>query len=322
MSSLESITLVQIKEGSGLSLLALVKPNGPSGFGFGTTADQVTEGLDLSGKTYLVTGVNSGLGRETLLCLTRRGAHVIGTARTLKKAERACAEVEKATPVECELTEPSSVRACAQAIRSQGVTIDAIICNAGIMNLPEPQTKHGLELQFLTNHLGHFILVTEVLSLLSKTGRVVVVSSLYHDDKAPPEGIQFDNLSAESGYNGWTAYGQSKLANVLFVRELSKRLPNGQTANALHPGIINTNLSRYMNPVIKIPLAIGSFLLLKNARQGAATQCFVATHPSLDGVTGRYFADCNEAEPSSLAKNDELAAKLWRVSEELSAKIH
>lgn len=305
-----------------MSLVSIFKGKGPSGFGYGSTAEDVTDGLDLSGRTILLTGCNSGIGKETLRVLAKRGVHVIAAARTVDKAQAACNDVGGATaPVACELSEPASVRACAAEVAGLGRQLDAIICNAGIMALPKLNQKQGYELQFFTNHIGHFILVTSLLDQLGERGRVVMVSSDAHHG-APKEGIQFDNLSGEKGYRPWAAYGQSKLANMLFANHLATRLSGtGKTANSIHPGVIHTNLARSMNPFVRGALAIGAPLVLKSAAEGAATQTYVAVHPQVDGVAGKYFADCNEATPSRHGRDSAMAARLWEVSEKIVAEV-
>jgi NAD(P)-dependent dehydrogenase (short-subunit alcohol dehydrogenase family) len=306
-----------------MSLYGFFKGSGPNGFGYNSSAEQVTEGLDLSGRTYLVTGCNSGLGEETLRVLTLRGARVIGSARTLDKAAAACAGVKGETiPLACELSEPSHVRAAVDTVRGLGIPIDGIIANAGIMALPQRQVKLGLELQFLTNHIGHFMLVTGLLGQLADTGRVVILSSSAHNSTYK-EGIRFDDLSAEGGYSAWGAYGQSKLANLLFARQLSGRMPKpGQVANALHPGVIATNLGRHMNGgIMAVFRGLGPLLVLKSVAEGAATQCLVATHASTADVRGAYFADCNVAATSKHGQDDGMAARLWERSEEIVAGL-
>jgi len=300
----------------------MFKGKGPSGFGYGSTADDVTEGLDLSGRTILLTGCNSGIGKETLRVLANRGAHVIAAARTLEKAQAACNEVGgETTPVACELSEPASVQACAAQIIALGRPLDAIICNAGIMALPTLNQKFGYELQFFTNHIGHFMLVTSLLDSLAAKGRVVMVSSDAHH-RAPREGIQFDNLTGEREYGALANYGQSKLANLLFANHLAKRLEGtGKTANSLHPGVIHTNLARSMNPIAKGALAIAAPLVLKSVAEGAATQCYLAVHPNVEGVAGKYLSDCNVGKSSRHGRDVEMAAKLWEVSEQIAAKV-
>lgn len=299
-----------------MSLMTIFKSRGKSGFGYSNTALHVTEGINLSGKTFLLTGCNSGLGMETLRVLSLRGAHIIALARTLAKAQTAIQNTGgKGTPLACNLSEPSSVFSCVESVRLLDKKLDGIICNAGIMALPKLQVKYDLELQFLTNHVGHFMLVTELLSQLSENGRVVVLSSSAHR-MTVKGGIQFDNLNGSKGYSAMRNYGQSKLANLLFIKQLAKRLPcAGQTANAIHPGVISTNLGRHMNLLIGGLMTIMVPLFMKTIPQGAATQCFVAAHPSLSAVSGKYFSDCNQSSISAHGDNPDLAQRLWQETE-------
>lgn len=295
-------------------------PVGP--FGAGSTAEEVTAGLDLAGKVALVTGVNSGLGAETLRVLTMRGAHVLGTARTLDKAAAACAAAgDRATPLALELTDFDSVVACADEVHRQGVALDMLVCNAGIMALPQLEQVYGLEKHFVTNHLGHFLLVNRLLDrvVAAPQGRVVVVSSRGYI-WAPPEGIEFDNLSGERGeYEPNRAYGQSKLANGLFSLELARRLAGtNATSNSVHPGIIKTNLGRHFDQWKKVLSELIGWTFMKSIPAGAATQCYVATNPHLVGVSGRYFANCNPEVPGVHMEDAALAAQLWSVSEDLT----
>ncbi|MEZ4265978.1 MAG: SDR family oxidoreductase [Myxococcota bacterium] len=302
-------------------------PVGPSGFGFDSTAEDVTAGLDLTGQTWLVTGCNSGLGLETARVLHARGAHIIGAARTADKAARAFAEVgipaDAATTVACELSDLASVRACVAAVSALDRRLDGIIANAGIMALPELRQQHGIELQFFTNHVGHFALVTGLLDRLTDSGRVVMLSSGAHR-MAHRAGIEFDNLSGEREYQAWRMYGNSKLANILFARSLARRFAaegSERTANALHPGVIKTALARNMeNPEgMYDSLVKQRGIVLKSVGQGAATQCYVATSPALAGVSGKYFSDCNVEEPTPAALDDAMADRLWTVTEALVA---
>ena len=307
-----------------MSLAAIFKGRGPNGFGYGSTAMEVVAGCDLAGRTMLVTGCGSGLGLETIRALASRGARVIAAARTLDKARAACdANTMKGDflPVACDLSEPASIRACIDAVKSGTGPLDAIVCNAGVMAPPKLRQAHGFELQFFTNHIGHFILVTGLLDRLAPAGRVVVVASNAHR-RAPAAGIEFDNLSGARGYSPMRAYGQSKLANVLFTRELARRLGSGgQTANCLHPGVIATPLMRNVPVIGRVALALATPLVLKTAAEGAATQCYLATNPAVANVTGVYFRDCNPAEPRPMAKDDAMAARLWTTSEEIAARV-
>lgn len=320
-----------IKSGGSLSLAALLPGSllaqtanpyrGP--FGASSTAEEVTAGLDLSGKTMLVTGCNSGLGFETMRVLAARGAHVIGAARTMEKARDACTAIDgQATPVACELSQPESIVACSNAVLSMGLPLDALICNAGIMELPELEQVNGIEKQFYVNHIGHYLLTRRLLEAVvaADQGRVVCLSSGRYIN-APPEGIQFDNLSGERSYDPLTAYGQSKLANALFAQELSRRISDSNaTANSVLPGVIMTNLGRHY-PTWKLVLAkmIG-WTFMKDVEAGAATSCYVATRPELVTVSGHMFEDCNPLTPEGPHMNNrELASQLWAVSEDIVA---
>jgi NAD(P)-dependent dehydrogenase (short-subunit alcohol dehydrogenase family) len=305
-----------------MSFIELVKRPGVNGFGYGTTAEQVTEGLSLKGKTFLITGCNSGLGNEAVRVLALRGAEVLATARTLDKAKEACGSITgKTVPLECELAEPKSVRNCVAAVKKLGVRLDGIICNAGIMALPRLKQAYGYELQFFTNHIGHFIFVTGLLEQLKEDARVVVLSSSAHR-MAPKSGIDFENLTGEKSYRAWTAYGQSKMANLLFSKELARRFAGTQkTAVAVHPGVIQTNLGRHMNPISNSIFGAVGPLFLKSVPQGAATEVFAAVHPSVAGISGAYFADCNISKPRPDADDAALAKRLWQVSEEIAAKL-
>jgi NAD(P)-dependent dehydrogenase (short-subunit alcohol dehydrogenase family) len=305
-----------------MSLYEMFTSKGPSGFGYGSTAEQVTEGLNLEGKTILVTGCNSGLGLEAMRVLTLRGARVIGTARTVEKARAACDGVKgKTIPLACELSDPASVRACVESVKQQNLRLDAIICNAGIMALPRLEKAHGYELQFFTNHIGHFILVTGLLGQLTEAGRVVMLSSAAHT-QAPKETIEFDNLDGSKGYGAWRNYGQSKMANVLFAKELARRLAGTKkTANAVHPGVIQTNLWRHTSTLAGFFFGLVGALAMKDIPQGAATQVFVATSPTLAGVSGEYFADSNVAKSRADANDAAIARRLWEVSEKIVSEL-
>ncbi|MFT5571965.1 MAG: NAD(P)-dependent dehydrogenase (short-subunit alcohol dehydrogenase family) [Cryomorphaceae bacterium] len=295
-----------------------------SKFNKDSTAEDVTQGIDLTGKNIVITGINSGLGQESMRVLEMRGAHIIGTARTIEKAKTAAEQNGgNITPLACELSDFASVKQCADAIKQLPGPVDALICNAGIMALPKLELKNGVEQQFNTNHLGHFILVHNLLEKikLSDQGRIVMLSSVAHK-MAPLEGIDFDNLDGSNGYKDWAFYGQSKLANLLTAVAATKRLEgSGATANAVHPGIIRTNLSRNLtglqgfamgNPITS--WFVGKMMGSKTVPQGAATECYVATAAELNEVSGRYFDDNNEARPSRHGQNEELADRLWDYS--------
>jgi NAD(P)-dependent dehydrogenase (short-subunit alcohol dehydrogenase family) len=305
-----------------VSILSRIKPKGANGYGYGTTAEEVTRGLDLGGKTILLTGSNSGLGLETARALAPRGARLLATGRSKDKVQAALAGVAgDVVPLECELSNPASIRACVAEVK-QGPRVDAIICNAGIMALPRLERAFGYELQFFTNHVGHFLLVQGLMDHSAEDARFVIVSSNAHR-RAPASGIEFDNLSGDKGYSPWAAYGQSKLANLLFAKELSQRLAGSKrTANALHPGVIITNLTRSMPLARRVAMTLASPFFFKNSAEGAATQTYVATNPAVAGISGEYFADCKVARSSDLSRDPALARRLWDETERIVAGLH
>ncbi len=305
-----------------MSLFALFKSAGPTGFAYGSTAEQVTQGLSLAGQTILVTGCNSGIGQEACRVLALRGALVLGTARTKEKAAAACATFPgKAIGYACELSDPSSVRGCVAAIKADGHRLDAIICNAGIMMLPKLEKAYGYELQFFTNHIGHFMLVTGLLDQLKDESRVVMLSSEGHR-QAPVGGIEFDNLSGDKGYKPLVAYGQSKMANLLFAKELQRRFAGTRrTAYAVHPGVVATNLARNMGPVFSRVLGGLGPLFLKSVGEGAATEVFAAVSAKALPLAGSYLSDSNVETPRADAENAALATRLWAKSEEIVQEL-
>jgi NAD(P)-dependent dehydrogenase (short-subunit alcohol dehydrogenase family) len=205
-------------------------------------------------------------------------------------------------------------------VRALGMPIDMLILNAGIMALPKLEQVNGLEKQFVTNHLGHFIVGNRLLPQVQAApqGRVVVLSSSGYQ-WAPKTGIEFDNLSGERDYDPNKMYGQSKLANYLYVRELAKNLAGTTTtANAVHPGIIMTNLGRSFPQWEQVASKLIGWTFMKSIEAGTATTCYVATAPALATVSGYYFADCNPQVPGGQMLNEALATQLWQVSTELT----
>lgn len=290
-----------------------------------STAEDVTEGLDLTGKNIVITGINSGIGFEAMRVLAMRGAHIIALARTQDKAEAACNSVQgKTTPLACELSDLNSVKSCADKICALNMPVHALICNAGIMALPKLTVKDGLEMQFLTNHMGHFLLVYLLQNRLieAQEGRIVMLSSEAHK-MTVKGGIDFNNLDGAQGYSPWKFYGQSKLANLLTALAFNDRLKkHGVIANAVHPGVINTNLTRDLDGVLgmlfKLPFTgfLFDHIFGKTIAQGASTECFVATHPDVRGKGGLYFADNAPAKTTYYGSSLELANKLWDFSVE------
>ena len=297
-----------------------------SSFDKNSTADEVLEGINLDGKLVVVTGCTSGIGFESMRALASHGAWVVGTSRSLESATAACGEVAgKTTPLQLELSDFDSVVACADAIRLINSPLDILICNAGYFGAGgEPQLVGGIEKHFVINHLGHFVFINRLLDrmFLAEQGRIVMLSSRAAYGSAPESGIEFDNLDAHRDYEDRRAYGHSKLANALLALRLGEILKDTNiTANAVHPGVINTEIDRNMNRFIQGGFAVASaFGFAKSIAEGAATTCFVATNPMLESVSGRFFEDCNAVTivGEGHLHDEAMAERLWAVSEEMT----
>jgi NAD(P)-dependent dehydrogenase (short-subunit alcohol dehydrogenase family) len=310
-------------------------------FGATSTTDEVLEGVNLSGKRVLVTGVSAGLGVETARALAAHGAEVVGAARDLTKAKAATAGVRAGANggglelVELDLASLDSVRVCANALVDDGKPFDLVICNAGVMATPFGKTADGFETQFGTNHLGHFVLVNRIASLMKPGSRLVNLSSAGH--RYSDVDLNDHNFE-RTPYDPWVAYGRSKTANILFAVEFDRRHKReGVRATAVHPGGIETELSRHLTPEARQALierinaatrAAGEpDFKYKTVPQGAATSVWAGAVAAADDVGGRYCEDCHvaEIEPNPIkragvkpyALNPETAKALWGKSEEM-----
>ena len=296
----------------------------PVSFGSRSTADHVLAGIDLTGKRMVVTGCNSGIGLQTMHALAANGAQVIGLAKSLEHATSACLEAGPAcTPVACDLSDLESVAAAVDSIAELHVPLDSVVANAAIANLPDLQTRDGVELQFLINHVGHFALVNGLTPLVRDgTGRVVIVSSSAAKTHAPREGIMFDNLDGQRCYDALMFYGQSKLANALYAKELSRRLlGRGIAVNSVHPGATRgTGLHRGLRLPLRAALSVAR-LFMKSAPQGAATPALLAASPSVAGISGEYWSNCHIDQTNPLVNDAGLAKRLWDVTQEIVARL-
>ena len=298
-----------------------------SNFDADSTADEVTRDIDLEGKLAMVTGCTSGIGYETMRVLASRGAWVIGTSRSLERAREACKSVRGVTtPLALELSDFDSVIECANAVRSINQPLDILLLNAGYFGgSGEVERIRGLEKHFVINHLGHFVLANRLLGRLymANQGRIVTLSSRAAYARAPADGIQCDNLDGGRDYSDSAFYGHSKLANALFSLHLAELLRGTRiTSNSVHPGVINTEIDRHMGRVTQAVFASATSLGFgKTIEQGAATSCYVATHPELGSTSGAYFEDCNAVmiEGVGHMHNAAMAERLWQLSEELTA---
>jgi NAD(P)-dependent dehydrogenase (short-subunit alcohol dehydrogenase family) len=306
-------------------------------FGFESTAAEVVDGIDLSGKRAIVTGGASGIGIETARALAGAGADVTLAVRDTGAGERTAADITATTGSAAvhvgrlDLADQASVAAF---VASWSGPLHLLINNAGVMALPDLQlTPEGWELQFATNHLGHFALARGLHDALAAAGSARIVSLSSRGHLRSP--VVFDDINFSSRpYDPWLAYGQSKTANVLLAVEATRRWSgDGIVANAVHPGAIaDTNLSRHMDPALLADLRASGAFRFKTLEQGAATSVLVATSLQLEGIGGRYFQDCNEAAvvdaPTTSTEASGVAAyaldsgnaeRLWDVSETLMA---
>ncbi len=301
-------------------------------FGAESTADEVIAGTDLTGRRAIVTGGASGLGRETARALASAGAEVTIAARNLQAASVAAEEIAATTAnqnVRAAHLDLADLASVAQFVKGWRGPLHILVDNAGVMANPEQRTPEGRELQFATNHLGHFALTVGLHDALMAAGdaRVVVLSSVGHVNGP----VRFDDLDfTTEPYDPWLAYAQSKTANILFAVEVAKRwASDGIAVNALNPGRIwETNLGRHIDtPPQTFDPSGTTGVSEKNIAQGAATSVLLAASAVVEGVTGRYFEDCQEAElftpgirrgVADYAIDPDNARRLWDVSVELT----
>jgi NAD(P)-dependent dehydrogenase (short-subunit alcohol dehydrogenase family) len=313
-------------------------------FGAASTTDEVLQGINLTGKRVLVTGVSAGLGVETARALAAHGAQVVGAARDLSKAQKATEQVRAQAAsggsldlVQLDLASLDSVRRCADGLLAAGKPFDLIIANAGVMACPKGKTADGFETQFGTNHLGHFVLVNRIASLLKAGSRLVNLSSAGH--RYADVDLEDPNFE-HTPYEEFIAYGRSKTANVLFAVEFDRRhRARGVRATAVHPGAIRTELSRHLTPQVleKLIAEINAGqpkgaapFSYKSIPQGAATSVWAAGVADAEAIGGRYCEDCHVAEVVSTpglgglrggvrayALDPQHALALWQKSEEM-----
>ncbi|CAL8285559.1 unnamed protein product [Lota lota] len=278
----------------------------------------------MMGKTVIVTGANSGIGKATTVDILKQRGRVIMACRDMERAEDAAHEILSVTNAHArqlvvkplDLASLKSVHAFCQGIIEEEPRVDVLINNAGIYQCPYSKTDDGFEMQFGVNHLGHFLLTNLLLDLLKRSApsRVVVVSSKLYKHAH----IKFEDLNSEQHYDKAFAYGQSKLANLLFSSELARRLQGtGVTANSLTPGIVRTNLGRHVHiPSMAKPLfSLVSRGLFKSPEEGARTSVYLACSPDVEGFQGKCFANCHPQVLLPKATDMDVAGKLWDISE-------
>jgi NAD(P)-dependent dehydrogenase (short-subunit alcohol dehydrogenase family) len=276
----------------------------------------------VEGKTCLITGATSGIGRATALALAARGAELVLVCRDRRKGQAVCDELRRAggrhaSLLLADLGVQAEVRRVAREFLATQRPLHVLINNAGVVNLQRTLTADGIEATFAVNHLAYFLLTTLLLDRLreSAPARIVSVSSDAHTFGK----LDFDDLNNTRRYRAMRVYGQTKLANILFTTELARRLEgSGVTANCLHPGAVATGLGKNNGAWARALIALLR-PFFRTPDDGAATSIYLATSPSIGGLSGRYFANCAEKRPSRAAQDAEAARRLWAESERLTA---
>jgi NAD(P)-dependent dehydrogenase (short-subunit alcohol dehydrogenase family) len=282
--------------------------------------------ISLKGKTILVTGATNGIGLVTATELARMGGQVTIVSRDAAKCADVAASIASGTgnPVEwiaADLSTLDGIMHAAMAFKQRHTHLHILVNNAGAYFVKRMVTADGFERTFALNHLNYFLLTMLLLDTLkaSAPARIVNVSSGAHEGVKT---LDFDNLQGEKKFSGWEAYARSKLCNVLFTYELARRLEEtGVIVNALHPGYVNTGFALNNGAIYRIGAKLSARLFGKKPEDGAATSIYLASSPEVEGVTGKYFADCKQIPSSALSQDKGLAEKLWQVSLELTGKV-
>ncbi|CAL0320010.1 unnamed protein product [Lupinus luteus] len=311
---------------------------GPSGFGSNSTAEQVTQDCSSffpSNLTALITGGTSGIGAETARVLAKRGIRVVIGARDMTKGREMKENIQKESPyakvimLQIDLSSFGSVqRFCSQFLALQ-LPLNILINNAGMFSQNLEFSEEKIEMTFATNYLGHFLLTEILLDTMIETaektgveGRIINVSSVIHS-WVKRDSFRFNHILRGRNYNGTRAYAQSKLANILHAKEIARQLKERNarvSMNAVHPGIVKTGIIRAHKGLLTDSLFFIASKLLKSTSQGASTACYVALSPKIEGISGKYFTDCNESNCSNLANDEWVAQKLWNNTHALLHK--
>ena len=276
---------------------------------------------DMHGKTVLITGANNGIGKASAEALGKMGANLILVCRNAEKAKAAITDIEKAGAKNVELLvgdmgSQADIRRIAAEVQAKHDRLDVLLNNAGVLVTDRRETVNGIEETLAINHLGYFLLTTLLVDLLKKSApaRVVSVSSAVHANAT----MNWDDIQFKKGWSAFGTYAHSKLCNVLFTRELARRLEGTRvTANCLHPGVIASGFGRTDGGLIAFAISLGKPFLL-TPEKGARTQVWLSSSPEVEGVTGKYFDKCKEKWPSKAAQEPGAPERLWAISEELT----
>ena len=276
----------------------------------------------MQGKTVLITGANQGIGKASAAALGKLGARLVLVCRNAEKGRAAVADIEREGAKDVELivgdmSSQADVRRVAAEFKAKHDRLDVLLNNAGVLVTSRRTTVDGIEETFAVDHLGYFLLTHLLLDVLktSAPSRIVSVSSEAHRRAK----MRWDDLEFKAGgYSSFAAYGQSKLSNILFTRELARRLEGTRvTANCLHPGVIASGFGHTYGGVMSVVMKVASPFLI-TPEKGARTSVFLASSPEVEGISGKYFDKCKERQPSAAALADGAPERLWTISEEMT----
>lgn len=280
------------------------------------------EEIDMSGAVCMVTGANSGIGKETARALAKTNARVVMVCRNEERGAAAQAEIVQESGnnqvdlLLADLAEQDQIRGLAEAFKERYRRLDILVNNAGAFFQERRENSDGIEMTFALNHLGYFLLTNLLLDILKESApaRIINVSSDAHKGSK----IDFGDIQNRRSYSGFGVYGESKLANILFTRELARRLEGSDvTVNAMHPGFVATNFAKNNGFLARVAMTLVR-PFAKSPEEGAATAIYLATSPEVTGVTGRYFANRREVEPSARARDEKSMRRLWEISAEMT----
>lgn len=276
----------------------------------------------MKGKTVLITGANQGIGKASAIALGKKGAKLVLVCRNAEKARAAIADIKEAGATDVSLivgdmSSQADIRRIASEFKANHDRLDVLLNNAGALVTSRRTTVDGIEETFAINHLGYFLLTDLLLDTLEASGpaRIVNVASEAHRGAR----MHWDDLQFERGYTSFSAYGQSKLCNLLFTRELARRLKGTNvTANCLHPGVVASGFGQTYGGFFSALMSVAHLFMI-STEKGAKTQVYLASSPEVEGVTGKYFDKCKPRTPNKEAQSDEAAARLWTISEKMTS---
>lgn len=280
--------------------------------------------IDINKKVAIVTGANSGMGKATVAALTDQGYKVIMLCRNKERGEAALSEllenkVRDIQLVLCDLGDMDHIRSCTDEIKKQYLRVDVLVNNAGVISLNKRWTADGLEEQFGVNHIGHFLLTLRLLDLMKAGSRIVNVSSGAHKVGK----IHFDDYNLNKGFNAIKAYSQSKLANILFTRELAQRLRGkGITVNCCHPGMVGTSIAIDRNTGFGSKITVALKRVALSPEEGAQTAIYLASSSEVSKVSGKYYYKCRKAKTCKAAKSKTIAKQLFELSENITSEYY